>query len=299
MNLLKKTFILSLTILFFQNINSCEALKEGFITTSSGKISYLESEGKGETIIFLHSNSISKEAFSKQFDELGQQYHLIAIDLPGHGKSDNAIDPVATYSFPGNAKAVLETLDLLNVKKAILCGWSIGGHIAIEIAYERPKLVTGLFLTGTPPIELAPAGFGAGFLPFEGGNMMGQETNFTEEEARKFVAMSGINPDDNHYFVITGMRTDGNARKNVFTATFMGKGVNQKEFIQETKTPLAFVYGKQDKGINNDYIKSLIYNNLFGIFELDSGHATLWEKSHEFNQLLSEFVDFTKNNQPN
>ncbi|RLA00888.1 MAG: alpha/beta hydrolase, partial [Gammaproteobacteria bacterium] len=64
------------------------------IETKVGKIAITES-GSGETcLLFIHGNSSSKSVFSKQLSsDLAKKYRLIALDLPGHGDSDNALNP--------------------------------------------------------------------------------------------------------------------------------------------------------------------------------------------------------------
>jgi pimeloyl-ACP methyl ester carboxylesterase len=60
----------------------------------------------------LHGNSSCKEAFDRQLNgALGDEFRLIAIDLPGHGASSDAADPNRTYSFPGYAEAAIAVLE--------------------------------------------------------------------------------------------------------------------------------------------------------------------------------------------
>jgi pimeloyl-ACP methyl ester carboxylesterase len=64
------------------------------INTPNGAVSARESTGKGPAIVLLHGNSASSRAFSKQLDgPLGARFHLVALDLPGHGESEDAKDP--------------------------------------------------------------------------------------------------------------------------------------------------------------------------------------------------------------
>ena len=47
-----------------------------------------------ETILFIHGLSVSKEIFYKQFIDLQNDFHIIAIDLLGHGESENSADKI-------------------------------------------------------------------------------------------------------------------------------------------------------------------------------------------------------------
>lgn len=122
--------------------------------TEAGRISYLESKNKeAKTIFLLHGNSACNEFFINQFLALGDQYHLIAVDLPGHGDSDNAIVPTDAYSFSGYARCINEIKIKLNISTASIVGWSLGGHCALEMLRVDPNGIDSILITGTPPLK--------------------------------------------------------------------------------------------------------------------------------------------------
>ena len=101
--------------------------------------------------MLIHGNSSSSRAFSRQLGgPLGKRFRLVAFDLPGHGASDDAKDPSA-YSLPGHAQAVRGAIDALGLGDAWFVGWSLGGHIALEMAPGLTK-ARGFLIFGTPPI---------------------------------------------------------------------------------------------------------------------------------------------------
>ena len=72
--------------------------------TSHGEISVVESSGTGLPVVMIHGNSSCKEVFARQLESpLADKYRMIAFDLPGHGASQDAVDPARTYSMPGYA----------------------------------------------------------------------------------------------------------------------------------------------------------------------------------------------------
>src|SRR5687768_5387298 len=75
-----------------------ENLHKKFIETSAGKIAYYETSAKAGPILLIHGNSCAKEYMIKQLDGLGLTYRMIAIDLPGHGESSNALNPSENYT---------------------------------------------------------------------------------------------------------------------------------------------------------------------------------------------------------
>jgi pimeloyl-ACP methyl ester carboxylesterase len=101
--------------------------------------------------------------FRDQLDSLlALRNRLIAFDLPGHGRSSDAVDPARTYTLPGFAGVSREILSLLAIEEAVVFGWSLGGHIALEMM-QKFSGARGLVLVGTPPV--GPDTYSKGFRP--------------------------------------------------------------------------------------------------------------------------------------
>ncbi|MEX5669884.1 alpha/beta hydrolase, partial [Pseudomonas neuropathica] len=60
------------------------------------------------------------------------------------------------------ASIVTEIIQTMNLNNIVIVGWSLGGHIALELTSLLPHL-QGLLITGAPPIEVSPAGLNLGF----------------------------------------------------------------------------------------------------------------------------------------
>ncbi|PLX19656.1 MAG: alpha/beta hydrolase [Salinivirgaceae bacterium] len=107
-------------------------------------------EGQGkETIIFVHGLGTYLRAWEKNIEELKSDYRVIAVDLPGYGKSSkNPHEGSMTYY----ASVIVELMDKLNIQSAVLTGHSMGGQISMVTALQYPTRVKKLVL-------VAPAGF--------------------------------------------------------------------------------------------------------------------------------------------
>jgi pimeloyl-ACP methyl ester carboxylesterase len=270
-------------------------LVTGVISTNYAELAFLRSaviDKSKPVIVFIHGNSALKEAFIKQFTpELLDNYNLIAFDLPGHGQSSNAINPETTYSFKGYAHAIAAGLANMSIKKAIFVGWSLGGHVAIELMERHKELTSGIIITGTPPIPMGDGGL-KGFREFKGAEMMGQKKQFTEDESKFFHSLGGL--PEFQPFTDAGVRTDGNARFYMWNSIMdLTGGVDQEKAFKTSNVPKAIIYGINDKGINNEFIlnSSLDYNNLAFIMGLQTGHATFWDNPKAFNHAITMFVD--------
>jgi len=114
--------------------------------TDAGKVSYIFG-GQGESLILLHSLNLSAQSWDKVFEPLAQNYTVYALDMLGHGDSDK---PPKNFLIEDYARSVISFMDKVKVRKAIVCGNSVGGLIALEMAASYPKRVAKLILVGCP-----------------------------------------------------------------------------------------------------------------------------------------------------
>lgn len=104
-------------------------------------------------MLLIHGNSSCRGVFRKQLQgSLTENHRLIAFDLPGHGEFSDAPDPRRSYTRSGFADAALELLVKLEVTEAAVFGWSLGGHIGMEMVFRFPGM-RGLMITGSPPVH--------------------------------------------------------------------------------------------------------------------------------------------------
>ncbi len=259
------------------------------IVTSHGVIAIEESGGSGISVLFIHGNSTCRGVFRKQFQSAAAQtYHFVALDLPGHGDSSDAVDAGRTYSRPGLADVCLEVLEILKIERVALVGWSLGGHVAIEML-SRSKLIRGLMAIGTPPVGNNMA---EGFLGKPLGGLASQ-SELTHEQAEKFVG--GIFGDLSEAFILQAVeRTDLSFRGTLFDSARRGEGANQRDVVSSTHVPTAMVNGARDSIVNLDFVDTVSYGNLWGgeCFRMaQCAHSPFWQQPTLFNALLSRFLD--------
>ncbi len=76
---------------------------------------------------------------------LDERSYCVAPDLPGHGSSLGLAYPEA-YTIEGTAQALLDLLDELEIPRAKLAGYSMGGRLALYLALRYPGRCSALFL---------------------------------------------------------------------------------------------------------------------------------------------------------
>jgi len=131
----------------------CEQPAEHFINIENTRVRYVEA-GAGPVVVLIHGNAGSVDDFD--FDSLGllcRDHRVIAVDRPGHGKSERPSD--ADAKLPYQTRLLHETLSRLGVTHPVLVGHSWGGSLALAYAVEYPTELSAIVL-------LAPAAYADG-----------------------------------------------------------------------------------------------------------------------------------------
>lgn len=258
------------------------------------QIGYYESVGTGRPIMLIHGNSSSGKSFQKQLEgDFGETYRVVAVDLPGHGASGNSADPANTYHMPGYAAVMVDVAKQLGIEEAVIVGWSLGGHIALEMAQYMPN-AAGIVIFGTPPLAYPPD-MEAGFLP---NPAMAAAFNpeLSDEERAGFVnAFFAPNTSDiPAFFDADAKRTDGIARATMAGSIAPGNYTDEVQVVGTMAQPLAILHGEHEQLVNGDYFASVEMPTLWrGAAQIvpSAGHAPQWENAEAFNRLLVEFVE--------
>ncbi len=99
--------------------------------------------GHGPTLLLLHGFLESKAIWEDFTQILQKDFSILAIDLPGHGESDQLAD---THGIKLMADAVLEVLKAENIETVVVAGHSMGGYVALQFASDHRDITKGLVL---------------------------------------------------------------------------------------------------------------------------------------------------------
>ncbi|TJV53465.1 MAG: alpha/beta hydrolase [Mesorhizobium sp.] len=120
-------------------------------------------QGQGRPLLLLHGNGASAEDFATSgiFEKADPNYHVLAFDRPGFGRSSRPIGRI--WSAAAQADLIDAAAAKLGIGRYLVLGHSWGAAVAIEVARRHPGAVAGIVLVSgyhyaPPRFELALSG---------------------------------------------------------------------------------------------------------------------------------------------
>lgn len=116
------------------------------VTLHGHEVSY-RMGGDGPAVLLIHGMAGSSRTWTDATDLLVRDGHtVVAPDLLGHGLSAK---PMGDYSLGAFASGLRDLLGVVEVERATIVGQSLGGGVAMQLAYQHPELVERLVLVSS------------------------------------------------------------------------------------------------------------------------------------------------------
>lgn len=125
--------------------------------TMNQHLLHIKTYGKQDLpqVVLVHGIATQLTVWQKLIDELKLDYHVVALDLLGHGKSPKPTD--VTYTAQTQAQAIYHSLKEYHyLRPSIFIGFSIGALVATQFCLQHPKLAQALVLVA-PPVYMPQA----------------------------------------------------------------------------------------------------------------------------------------------
>ena len=156
------------------------------------QLHYIE-QGQGQPLILLHGNGENCDYFEHQRPYFSSNYHVIAIDTRGHGKSPRGEKPFTIVQF---AEDLHDFMDEKGIAKANLLGFSDGGNIVLTFALKYPERIEKLIVDGA---NLFPSGVKPLYQwPIEVGYYIAKLFSKKSEQAMRNAEMLGLMVNEPH-----------------------------------------------------------------------------------------------------
>jgi pimeloyl-ACP methyl ester carboxylesterase len=267
-----------------------------FIEVAGFSIAYIEkNETAPNAVFFIHGNSGSCKIWEKQFNSPAfNNYHLIAIDLPGHGLSSKSNNPRGDYSPLGTAAILVQILkEIVHSKPFALVGFSYGTNLIAEMLNHdiEPK---GIVFAGACIIG---KGFEMEIFTVEEAIYF-QET-VSNEKAITFLSAHLHNQKNIALYADAYFKTDTLFRNTLVQSAAHGNISDEIELLKKQNIDVIIINGAEDKFVSNSYMEETgirLWKNK--VFKLPgSGHFIHTDQPDAFNQLMAEYCNesFTTN----
>lgn len=249
-------------------------------TDSKAKIEVLL-EGSGPPLLLIPGFAVTTSLMVYQIRDWSSNYRVIAINLPGHGRSEGIED----LTLVGISAMIMNLIDKLGIDQPIhVVGGSFGGMIAQHIAKEYPERVASLSLLSSFSIS-----------KFES---VAQLFSFAEAARKDFEivrtnAKSKDIKDNLDYYLNVFLNSQAtNQWVMVKYLDYMKLGISTLELLPEIKAPTLVVVGAVDTVVDPEQsrvIHSKILHSQY-VEIPDGGHFMNLTHHQTVNELVSDFL---------
>ena len=259
------------------------------------RIRYWEA-GSGPPLLLVHGLGNSALTWRSNLEALGERFHAIAVDLPGHGLSDM---PRQRFGLSAAARFLGAFMDAIGEPSAYVVGNSMGGVVALELALVEPERVRALVLVDSVGLGKEIALF------LRLGSVPGIGEYYERPNQRRIANMCRAMLYDHRFLddeVVAEMlryRKRSGAPRALLR--FLRTGVNifgQRPAIDRSaslaslRMPLLVLWGQQDRLVpvtHAQAVSELCPNAQVHIFDR-CGHWPQVEHAEEFNRLVASFL---------
>jgi pimeloyl-ACP methyl ester carboxylesterase len=265
--------------------------------------------GDGPALVFVHGHNVCWQHWLEQIDAFRPTHRVIALDLPGFGRSEMPADDVSIPSYAGTVAAVCAEL---NVDRGTVVGNSMGGLVAAELAITHPVLVDRLVLVSPAGLSDRYMGLPAGLIGhrvglavakrmFAGGPLPDGVVRALASRPRgRTVALGLLNArpvmraDRLHPAMVYELAS-AFAAPAAADAAFALATHDVRSRLPQITAPTLIVWGDRDKLIPlrcaHEFVR-LISDSRLSVYA-DTGHNAMIERPLRFNAELAEFMSET------
>jgi len=240
--------------------------------------------GIGESLLLIHGALVSHAMWQPQVVDFSKNFQVVTLDLPAHGSVQ---DISGEYSIEVLAEYVIEQLNSLNISQAHVCGHSLGGMVAQQLATMYPERVQKLILAetsfGTKNSfwERIQTGFAKPFLYITPQGML---VNLSAKQ------YGSLNRHVGEFVRQEMNRYDHRISMRVMSAAF---GYASKDKLKHIKSPTLILVAENNKQTHaqGKEMAKIIPNAKFGVIKR-ANHLLNMDNPDDFNREVVKFLRF-------
>jgi pimeloyl-ACP methyl ester carboxylesterase len=253
------------------------------------KVSYYDlGENSGLPIIFIHGFPFSKSLWKGQLTYFSKTHRVIAYDVRGHGATEPGEREFTMEQF---AKDLFRFMNKLGIERAVLCGMSMGGYIALSGLLEQPDRIASLVLCCTQCKEDTPEAKKKRFDAIHDIRINGLE-DYAHQAVQRLFSDSSLADKREEVFFIDKMIKETNVETVCNTLIAMANRVETCSTLYLVDIPVLFIAGEEDKIITLDTMRQMHESMPHSILRIvkGAGHMCNLESPTVFNRYVEEFL---------
>ncbi len=241
--------------------------------------------GAGESLVLIHGALVSQRMWQSQVGDFSKYFQVITLDLPAHGGVQDVTGP---YTIEALAAHVIERLDGLNINRAHVCGHSLGGMVAQQLAVKYPDRVQKLILaetafgTSNTLWERVQTSFAKRFL------QIAPQNTLIDLSAKRY---GSLHPDVGEFVRQEMNRYDHRTSIRVMGAAFGYAGKDQLKDIRTSTLVLVAENNKQTHAQGKEMAEKIPYAK-FGVIQ-KANHLLNMDNPEDFNREVVAFLRFS------
>ena len=255
---------------------------------------HITDAGEGRPIILIHGWPLSDEMYEYQYNDLiNAGFRAIGITLRGFGKSDK---PYGTYNYDVHASDIKKVLNKLDIKNAVLGGFSMGGSIAVRYAArDNGTHISKLALFGAAaPIWTQRDDFKFNLPKSAVDDLIALNYKDRPKLLSNFAKIFSADETSLNEGIgawLTGINLSASSYATAQCLIAL-RDTDLRADLAEITIPTLIMHGKKDKICSFDLaeqMKARILNSHLVVFE-NSGHSLFLEETQKFNSELIKFA---------
>ena len=255
---------------------------------------HITDAGEGRPIILIHGWPLSDEMYEYQYNDLiNAGFRAIGITLRGFGKSDK---PYGAYNYDIHALDIKKVLNKLDIKNAVLGGFSMGGSIAVRFAArDNGTHISKLALFGAAaPIWTQRDDFKFNLPKSAVDDLIALNYKDRPKLLSNFAKIFSAEETSLNEGIgawLTGINLSASSYATAQCLIAL-RDTDLRADLAEITIPTLIMHGKKDKICSFDLaeqMKARILNSHLVVFE-NSGHSLFLEETQKFNSEMIKFA---------
>jgi pimeloyl-ACP methyl ester carboxylesterase len=246
----------------------------------NGLKTFYEDAGKGKPLLLVHGACSNTSIWVNQLASLSKKIRVIAIDLPGHGKTEALSTRGTIERYADHVAGFMKEIGL---QKSTIGGTSMGGMVVQQLCLKHPEMVYRLILHDTAAkIPVSREALELYRNQFESTQKLLSELSFSKKTMK-------TNPALVQQHVQEDLKTDRKAATDDYEAT---GAVDFTTMIEKIDVPTLIIRGADDLLIPESMAQFLHEKIKGSKLEVmpDTGHVNMIEKPDEFNKIILRFM---------